>query len=396
MKHINILLPIAGKAQRFLDAGYTLPKPLIMAKNKQIIDWAMESIDLECLGKKGYTYTLIFAVRFEHISNFAIDELLREKFGDEIEIVVVDHDTDGSVSTCMLAEDYINNKDGLLIYTPDVYFQDSFKLTEIPLNSDGHILTFKANSPAHSYIRKDSNDFVVEAREKEVISDEAAVGVYYFKRGDEFMEYATEMVECDYRTKGEFYICPLYDMMAKRECLITASQVEKMHVLGTPQELEFFTNYSSCIFGEKPIALCADHSGYELKEVAKRLLDKHHIKYIDHGCYREKDCDYSDYVIPASKDLGKDVDFIMGFCRTGQGVNILANQLPGVRGALIFDKYTAEHSIKHNCANFLSIPSKYVDEKILDSMIKILKISSFDGGRHMTRMSRTIKVRNDK
>ena len=61
MKHINILLPIAGKAQRFLDAGYTLPKPLIMAKDKQIIDWAMESIDLKSIEKRGWTYKLIFA-----------------------------------------------------------------------------------------------------------------------------------------------------------------------------------------------------------------------------------------------------------------------------------------------------------------------------------------------
>lgn len=394
MKHINILLPIAGKAQRFLDAGYTLPKPLIMAKDKQIIDWAMESIDLKSIEKRGWTYKLIFAVRLDHINNFAIDELLQEKFGEDIDIVVIDHDTDGSVSTCMLAEEYINNDDALLIYTPDVYFQESFDFNDIPVASDGHILTFKANSPAHSYVRKDENGLVIETREKEVISDEAAVGVYYFSTGSMFVDYANSMIDNDIRTKGEFYICPLYDMMAKRDCYITTSQVEKMHVLGTPQELKFFTDNASCVFGEKPIALCCDHSGYELKEIAKRLLDKHHIRYIDHGCYKGKDCDYADYVIPASKELGKNVDFIMGFCRTGQGVNILANQLPGIRAALVFDDYTAEHSVKHNCANFFSIPSKYVDEKMLNHMIKALKNSSFDGGRHMTRMSRTIGIRN--
>ena len=44
-KKYNVLLPIAGKAQRFLDEGYTMPKPLIMAQTKQIIDWAMQSFD---------------------------------------------------------------------------------------------------------------------------------------------------------------------------------------------------------------------------------------------------------------------------------------------------------------------------------------------------------------
>ena len=108
----NLLLPIAGKAQRFIDKGYNMPKPLIMAKTKQVIDWAMKSIKLdEC--------NLIFAVRLEHINNFSIDDILRDKFGQDTKIVVVDHDTDGSVSTCLLAKEHINNDLPLIIYTPD-------------------------------------------------------------------------------------------------------------------------------------------------------------------------------------------------------------------------------------------------------------------------------------
>ena len=77
----NVLLPIAGKAQRFLDKGYTVPKPLILAKTKQIIDWAMESIDYE-------NCNLIFAVRLEHIHNYSIDEILKKIFGDNVKIGV--------------------------------------------------------------------------------------------------------------------------------------------------------------------------------------------------------------------------------------------------------------------------------------------------------------------
>ena len=58
MKKYNLLLPIAGKAQRFIDAGYTMPKPLILAKDKHVIDWALSSIDItEC--------NLIFIVRLD-------------------------------------------------------------------------------------------------------------------------------------------------------------------------------------------------------------------------------------------------------------------------------------------------------------------------------------------
>ena len=82
-KKYNVLLPIAGKAQRFLDEGYTMPKPLIMAQTKQIIDWAMESFDTS-------RCNVIFALRLDHIHNFAIDEILKQKFGSDIKIVVID------------------------------------------------------------------------------------------------------------------------------------------------------------------------------------------------------------------------------------------------------------------------------------------------------------------
>ena len=58
--------------------------------------------------------------------------------------------------------------------------------------------------------------------------------------------------------------------------------------------------------------------------------------------------------------------------------------------ALVFDEYTAEHAMTHNCANWFSVPSKYVSESTFDRMVKLWKTSSFDGGRHMTRMSKTL------
>ena len=208
-----------------------------------------------------------------------------------------------------------------------------------------------------------------------------------------FLKYAHEMIEKNLRSKGEFYICPLYDMMAKDGLHITTSQVDSMHVLGTPDELQFFVDNVAPSFGTRPVGLCSDHSGFKLKERAKKVLEKNDIEYIDFGCYKDKNCDYADYVIPAAKELTKQVDFVMGFCRTGQGVNILANKLPKTRAALVFDEYTAEHAIKHNCANFFSIPSKYVDVEIFSSMVKKLQTSSFEGGRHMTRMSKTMKIK---
>jgi ribose 5-phosphate isomerase B len=86
----------------------------------------------------------------------------------------------------------------------------------------------------------------------------------------------------------------------------------------------------------------------------------------------------------------KTCDFALGFCRTGQGVNILANHLTGIRSALVIDEYMAEYAIRHNCVNFFAIPEKYVSEDMLDRMIKMWKKTTFDGGRHMTRMKKTM------
>jgi len=80
MKKYNLLLPIAGKAQRFIDAGYTMPKALILAKNKHVIDWAMDSIDTkDC--------NLIFMVRVDHVYNFSIDKILKKKLGEDFTTV---------------------------------------------------------------------------------------------------------------------------------------------------------------------------------------------------------------------------------------------------------------------------------------------------------------------
>ena len=383
-KKYNLLLPIAGRAQRFLDKGYTMPKPLIMSKDKHIIDWSMSSINTdEC--------NVIFAVRLEHINNFSIDDILRKKFGNDIEIVVIDRVTDGSVSTCLLAKDLINNDLPLVIYTPDVYFENQFSPSCIPSDLDGFLLTFKANSPAHSYVELDENGKALRTAEKEVISQNAAVGVYYYKTGKMFVEYAEEMISKNIRTKGEFYICPMYNLMIRDNLNVGIKQVEKMHVLGTPAELEFFVEHVTARFGEKPVALCCDHSGFHMKELAKKLLEKNDVPYIDFGTYVKKDCDYNEYVCAAVGSIASKIsDFAMGFCRTGQGVNILANHLDGIRSALVIDEYTAEYAIRHNCVNFFAVPEKYVSEDMLDRMIKIWKKTTFDGGRHMTRMKKTM------
>jgi len=379
----NILIPIAGKGQRFVDEGYVMPKQLIMVGDTQMIDRSLSSI------KNKEDCNLIFCVRRDHINNFSLDNILKKRYGDDIKIIIIDKLTRGSVETCLYAKKYINNNDPLVIYTLDVYFEPYFDPLKIDNSIDGSILTFKSNNNNYSYAKINKEGYVSATAEKEVISENAAVGVYTFSKGSNFVNYAEQMIDKNITTKNEFYICPLYNLMIEAGLKIKTHPVEKMHLMGTPNELEFFLTHTLVKFGDKPLAICADHSGFDMKESIRSVLDNNNINYIDYGTFVNKDCDYNDYVAQAVGAVQRgDCDYIIASCRTGQGVNIAGNKFKGIRAAVVHDNYTAEYAVRHNCANFFSIPSKYVNKESFKQIFKTLQANTFDGGRHITRITK--------
>lgn len=393
MSMINIVVPIAGRAQRFLDKGYNVPKPLIMAGNttvKPIIEWAISSLAF-C-----NDYRFIFIVRQDHVDQFGIDEYLYDKFKGCL-VLTVNQVTRGSVETCLIAKQEINNNDELIIYTPDVYYQPAIMINHV--KTDGMLLTFKANSPAHSYVSSNGNpdhlgySLVDSVVEKRVISNDACVGVYYFNKGKTFIKYAERMIKKNITTNNEFYIAPIFDMMIKDGLKVLHKNVTYMQVLGTPEELEFFNNFAQKNHSIKPVGLCADHSGYNLKEEVKSvLMNSFGMSFIDYGCHTSlTSCDYYDFMKPALDDISnKKIDFVFAFCRTGQGMNIAANKHKDVLSALVFDEYTMEYARRHNCANVYSFPTKYVDLELFTKMMWAWdkETTMFEGGRHMTRIQK--------
>ena len=377
----NILVPMAGLGSRFIKEGFKVPKQIINIKDKHLID-----ISLDCLNYKDCN--LIFVLRDEHVYNHHMDELLMKKFGDDISIVVLDQLTDGSVCSCLFAESLIDNDSPLVIHTLDIEFRPVFDphVMEI-LDADGLILTFKSNSTNYSYAQLDKDGNVIKTAEKKAISPNACVGIYGFKKGSDFCKYAREMIERDLRTKNEFYISPLYNVLIEDGKKIVTEDVDKMHIFGTLDEYHFYKDNVVQKIGDKPIALCSDHSGFDAKETFKKILESNKLEYIDFGTILNKDCDYRDYIAQATKAIQEnDCHFGFGFCRSGQGVNICANKYKGIRSALIYDEYAMEMSIRHNCANFFAIPSKNTDKETLELYLKIARENSFDGGRHQIRI----------
>lgn len=384
MKKYNVIVPLAGKGQRMIDGGYRFPKPMILAGDRHIIDYSLGSMDLsEC--------NLIFVVRRDHVCNFAIDKALKSKFGDDITLVVAEEDTQGSVSSCYLAKDAIDNDVPLIVFCPDIYFEPKFVPTDDMFKDDGYILTFKANSANYSYVQQDAG-YVTKTAEKIVISDDASVGVYCFKTGRSFVQLAEAAVASGLKSNKEYYVCPLYNILIANGGKVRAGQVPIMYVMGTPEEMSFFKDVIFPYFLPRSFILCADHSGYDLKESTRSILKAAGIPHIDVGCYSGEDCDYSDYVFQAIETRRYFPGaLILGFCRSGQGVNICANKYPNIRGALVSTPQAASLGIRHNAANFFAIAAGQTTDKAMTDIVCALLSEKFEGGRHQNRLMKGSK-----
>lgn len=236
-KKINIVIPMAGKGSRFLDAGFSFPKPLIDINGMPMIELVVNNIALEG--------NYIFIVRKDHYEKYNLFEMLTRIVPD-CKIITVDEEQSGAASTCLHAKNYINTEDPLFIINSDQYIDwnpKEFLYNNVIKNLDGSILLFKSTHPKWSYAKLDEFGMVVEVAEKVVISDNATVGGYYWGSGHNFVKYAEQMIEKNIRVNNEFYVCPVYNEAIKDNKKIGSYFINKMYGLGTPEDLEKFMRF---------------------------------------------------------------------------------------------------------------------------------------------------------
>lgn len=232
---LNIVIPMAGKGSRFAEAGYVNPKPLIDVYGHPMIEYVTRNITPECEHK------FIYVCQKEHLEKYRLDDILH-RIAPECEIVPIDYITEGAACTVLLAEKYIDNDDGLMIANSDQYVDiDINAYLNTLRNNDGLIMTMPANNPKWSFIRYDENELVTMVREKEVISNEATVGIYNYRHGKDFVRYAHQMIEKNIRVNNEFYVAPVYNEMIGEGLRIGFCNIgSKMYGLGTPDDLRYF------------------------------------------------------------------------------------------------------------------------------------------------------------
>jgi len=231
---MNVLIPMAGAGKRFADAGYILPKPLIKINNKPMIQWVVDSLNLNG--------NYIFIIQKEHQEKYNIKSVLKV-LQPNCKIVELDQLTEGAACTTLLAKEYINNSNPLLIANSDQYISWNSSKAINDFNSknlDGAILTFQASHPKWSYAKCDDDGYVTEVAEKKVISKNATVGVYYWKHGSDYVQSAENMIKKNIRVNNEFYVCPVYNEFFLRNKKVKTHNVDKMSGLGTPKDLNNF------------------------------------------------------------------------------------------------------------------------------------------------------------
>ena len=235
-KKMNIIIPMAGEGKSFKNAGYTFPKPLVEVNEQPMVQVAVENLNTE--GK------FIFLVRKEHYEKYSLNYLLN-LIAPGCKIIIVEQLTHGAAETVLLAKKYIDNDDPLVIANSDQFIEwnsNEFFYAMAADECDGGIVTFKSNHPKWSYVRVGEEGLVIETAEKKPISDIATAGIYYYKKGSDFVKYAKQMIAKDLHLNGEFFVCPAYNEMISDNKKIRIFPIQKMWGLGTPEDLNLFLN----------------------------------------------------------------------------------------------------------------------------------------------------------
>lgn len=240
MKNMDIVITMGGLGSRFRKAGYNVPKFMIEAKGKTFFEWSMISLEGYNDVVKQYIFIAMRDVEND-VETFIEQECIKMKL-QNYKIILIDYLTDGQATTAMLAKKYWEKEDALLIYNIDTYVEAG-AMHSGELRGDGFIPCFKATGEHWSFVRLDEQGRVVEIKEKQRISDNCTLGAYYFQTCGLYENLYNEFyAKTENFVKGEKYVAPLYNYLLENGGEIYISEIpsEKVHVLGTPEELQVF------------------------------------------------------------------------------------------------------------------------------------------------------------
>lgn len=240
MGNIDVVITMGGLGSRFRKLGYKVPKYMIEVRGKTLFEWSMVSLEGYAADADQYIFIAMKddAVDVEHF----INEQCAKLDIPEYHVILLDYLTDGQATTASLAEKYWDPDHALLIYNIDTYVEPG-EMNSAQLKGDGFIPCFQGEGEHWSFVRMDKSGKVAEIKEKKRISNYCTLGAYYFRTCRLYKELYDEYYGQSRRlVNGEKYVAPLYDYLLSKGGEIYISDIvpDKVHVLGTPEELQTF------------------------------------------------------------------------------------------------------------------------------------------------------------
>jgi NDP-sugar pyrophosphorylase family protein len=235
---LQVIVPMAGKAARFHDRGYTFPKPLLEIGNRSLIELVLENVAPPPPAR------FTFVCRKEHVTQFYLGDMLR-LLAPHCRVLSLENETAGALCSVLLALDQISPDDEVLVANGDQFIAvdlGAFYAAARKPEVDGCILTFTATHPRWSFAKTDERGRVMAVAEKRPISKQATAGLYYFRRAGDLLLAAEKMILKGLTTSGQFFVCPVYNELILLGKNITTHHLPEgaMHSLGTPEDYELF------------------------------------------------------------------------------------------------------------------------------------------------------------
>jgi len=139
----------------------------------------------------------------------------------------------------------------------------------------------------------------------------------------------------------------------------------------------------------KPVAIGADHAGFEYKTVIAGLLEQKGLQVKDFGTHSLDSVDYPDFAHPVASAVEKaEAGFGILICGSANGVAITANKHQGIRAVICWQNEIARLARQHNNANIICIPARFVSTPEAEEMVNTFLQTAFEGGRHEKRVGK--------
>jgi dTDP-glucose pyrophosphorylase len=233
---LNVLIPLGSASQFFEKSIYFYPKPLIEISGKPMIQHVVENLLTINLKKR-----FIFVVRDEDCARYHLDSTLRLLVKDGIEVLKIQRETKGAACSALLATEFIDNDQPLVICNGDQIFDLNLNEPLSIMRDDGvdaACLSFKSVHPRWSYVRLEGCE-IVEAAEKHPLSANAIAGFYYFNKGCDFVTAAKRMILKDAQVNGAFYVAPVFNELVLAGKRMRAYEIDgvKYHTFYSPQKI---------------------------------------------------------------------------------------------------------------------------------------------------------------